>query len=517
MGVQVLDCTLRDGGYINNWEFGRRAIASILDKLEAGGIDIIECGFLTSRPRGEDCSLFRSPGDIAPLLPQRPRRAMFVAMIAMGEWELPPDQLPPRREGDIDGIRLTFHREEADRAFSWAGAIMAKGYQVFLQPVGTAFYSDLELLRLVERVNQLKPFAFYIVDTLGSMYRNQVARQFHLIDENMDPQVKLGFHGHNNLQLAFSNAQVLSNLQAKRDLILDSSVYGMGRGAGNLPTELIARYINKNIQSRYNVAMVMDIYDEYIAFLRREYEWGYTMAYHIAAAHSCHPNYAAYLMNKQTLTMQDIESVLQSIPQENRVEFDRDLIRRLYACYQTRSIDDSHALEELRDLLGGRQPLVLGAGALPSGDLRDLLRRQSPPVLSVGPADPRLQAQVCFLSNHKQLDIAGGRMGELGGARRVYTSNLAAYGTGDCLFVDYGKCLLPDPMVGDDSGLMLLRLLERCGVKRTWFCAGTPPTWGGLATRAELLERRRRVEEQLRELHVEVEFLQPVREKGDVL
>ena len=291
----------------------------------------------------------------------------------------------------------------------------------------------------------------------------------------------------------------------------------MGRGAGNLPTELAARYINQNIDARYRVGEMLDIYDEYIAPLRREYEWGYTMAYHIAAAHSCHPNYAAYLMNKQTLTMQDIESVLQSIPQENRVEFDRDLIRRLYAYYQTRSIDDSHALEELRDLLGGRQPLVLGAGALPSGDLRDLLRRQSPPVLSVGPADPRLQVQVCFLSNHKQLDIAGGRMGELGGARRVYTSNLAAYGTGDCLFVDYGKCLLPDPMVGDDSGLMLLRLLERCGVKRTWFCAGTPPTWGGLAARAELLERRRRVEEQLRELHVEVEFLQPVRERGDVL
>mgnify|MGYP000588655809 CR=1 FL=1 len=66
MGVQVLDCTLRDGGYINNWEFGRRAIASILDKLEAGGIDIIECGFLTSRPRGEDCSLFHRPRGHSP-------------------------------------------------------------------------------------------------------------------------------------------------------------------------------------------------------------------------------------------------------------------------------------------------------------------------------------------------------------------------------------------------------------------------------------------------------------------
>ena len=517
MSVRLLDCTLRDGGYVNNWEFGRHTMAAILDKLDRAGIEIIECGFLTNRPRDGDCSMFGGPEAVLPLLPQRESQAMYVAMIAMGEKELPPSKLPPCGKTGITGIRLTFHREQADLAFAWAGAIMDKGYKVFLQPVGTAFYPDLELLRLVERVNRLKPYAFYIVDTLGSMYRGQLARQYHLIDGNMDPEVQLGYHGHNNLQLAFSNAQALSSLQTKRELILDCSVYGMGRGAGNLPTELAARYINQNIDARYRVGEVLDIYDEYIAPLRREYEWGYTMAYHIAASHSCHPNYAAYLMNKQTLTMQDIESVLQSIPQENRVEFDRDLIRRLYAYYQTRSIDDSHALEELRDLLGGRQPLVLGAGALPSGDLRDLLRRQSPPVLSVGPADPRLQVQVCFLSNHKQLDIAGGRMGELGGARRVYTSNLAAYGTGDCLFVDYGKCLLPDPMVGDDSGLMLLRLLERCGVKRTWFCAGTPPTWGGLAARAELLERRRRVEEQLRELHVEVEFLQPVRERGDVL
>ena len=103
MGVQILDCTLRDGGYINNWEFGRRAIASILDKLEAGVIDIIECGFLTSRPRGEDCSLFRSPGDIAPLLPQRPRRAMFVAMIAMGEKELSPSSCPRAGRGASPG------------------------------------------------------------------------------------------------------------------------------------------------------------------------------------------------------------------------------------------------------------------------------------------------------------------------------------------------------------------------------------------------------------------------------
>lgn len=514
MGVELLDCTLRDGGYVNNWEFGRHAMVSILDKLDRAGIEIIECGFLTSRPRDGDCSLFGGPEGVLPLLPQRERRAMYVAMIAMGEKELPPGRLPPRGKEGIQGIRLTFHREEADRAFAWAGAIMDKGYQVFLQPVGTAFYSDLELLRLVERVNRLKPYAFYIVDTLGSMYRSQLARQYHLLDGNLDPQVKLGYHGHNNLQLAFSNAQALASLQTKRQRILDCSIYGMGRGAGNLPTELAARYLNQTVETRYQVGEVLDLYDEYIAPLRREYEWGYSMAYHIAASQCCHPSYAAYLMNKQTLTMQDIESVLDSIPREKRVEFDRDLIRRLYACYQTRRIDDSRALEELSSLLGGRQPLVLGPGVQPTGEVWDLLRRQAPPVLSVGPADPRIQAQVCFLSSHKQLDIAGSRLKELGGAQRVYTSNLAAWGDADCLFVDYGKCLLPDPMVGDDSTLLLLRLLERCGVRQVWLAGEPVPVWGDLTSQAEQLERRRRIREQLEAMTLEVRPLKPVGERG---
>ena len=70
MGVQILDCTLRDGGYVNNWEFGRHAIASILDKLEAGGVEIVECGFLTSRPRDEDCSLYGGADDLTLYTPK---------------------------------------------------------------------------------------------------------------------------------------------------------------------------------------------------------------------------------------------------------------------------------------------------------------------------------------------------------------------------------------------------------------------------------------------------------------
>ena len=262
MGVEILDCTLRDGGYVNDWRFGRKVIAAVLDKLDQAKIDIIECGFLTRMVKERDCSLFGSVADIKEMLPQE-KNSMYVAMIAIGEKELHPSELQPYDGSSIEGIRLTFHKKEIPQAFEWAGIIMEKGYKVFMQPVGTVFYSDIELLQLVEKINLLNPYAFYIVDTLGSMYRNEVSHRFYLIDENMNPEIRLGFHGHNNLQLAFSNAQILGKIQTKRTLILDSSVYGMGRGAGNLPTELITQYINKNIESRYDVTMVMDIYDEY--------------------------------------------------------------------------------------------------------------------------------------------------------------------------------------------------------------------------------------------------------------
>ena len=355
MSIQVLDCTLRDGGYVNDWRFGRKTIRSILEKLENANIDIIECGFLTKMVKEQECSLFGSVRDIEGMLPPQPRRAMYVAMIAIGERELHPEELTPCAQSSITGIRLTFHKHEIEKAFAWARMIMEKGYEVFMQPVGTVFYSDRELLELVEQMNRLNPFAFYIVDTLGSMYRNDVSHRFYLIDKNMNPNIKLGFHGHNNLQLAFSNAQILGKIQTKRTLILDSSVYGMGRGAGNLPTELITQYINKNIASRYDVSMVMDIYDEYISRIRKQYEWGYAVPYHIAASYVCHPNYAAYLINKQTLTMKDIEKIIRSIPPAYKILYDRSLIEQLYAQFQSRKIDDSQAVSQIKRWISGRK------------------------------------------------------------------------------------------------------------------------------------------------------------------
>lgn len=470
MSIRILDCTLRDGGYINDWNFGKKTIVSILDKLERANIDIIECGFLTRMVRDKDCSLFGSITEVKEVLPKRESASMFVAMIAIGEKELHPRELEPYDGTSVEGIRLTFHQDEVSQAIDWAGILMEKGYQVFMQPVGTAFYSDIELLQLVERMNKLKPYAFYIVDTLGSMYRNDVTHRFHLINENMDPDIQLGFHGHNNLQLAFSNAQILGKIQTKRTLILDSTVYGMGRGAGNLPTELITQYINKNISSKYDVTMVMDIYDEHIAAIRKEYEWGYTLPYHIAASHVCHPNYAAYLINKQTLTMKDIEKIIQSIPEEYKVLYDRSLVERLYAQYQSKSIDDSTSVRELAQWIDGRKVLLLAPGATLVSEyetIMEFIKQNLPFVISVNFIDPQFHMDACFVSNHKRMDGIARELWSMPQVRAILTSNITG-GKPDSLYVDYDHYTNDDMEIADNAGLMLLKLLDLCGVEQVY-------------------------------------------------
>lgn len=470
MSIQVLDCTLRDGGYVNDWAFGRETIISILDKLEQANIDIIECGFLTRMVHDSNVSLFGSTEEIEELLPPRERHSKYVAMIAIGEKELHPSELTPYNGKGIEGIRLTFHQNEIDQAIQWGHIIKEKGYQLFMQPVGTVFYSDMELLQLVERMNQLDPYAFYIVDTLGSMYRNDVSHRFYLIDKNMAPGIQIGFHGHNNLQLAFSNAQILGKIQTKRTLILDSSVYGMGRGAGNLPTELITQYINRNIQSRYDVSTVMDIYDEYIAAIREKYQWGYTVPYHIAASNVCHPNYAAYLINKQTLTMKDIESIIQSIPEEYKVLYDQELIEQLYSRYQSRTIDDSDAVEKIRQSIQGRKVLLLAPGRSLATEYSRILRlieEENPYVISINFADANYRPDACFISNHKRMDIMGLELQHMKGLRMILTSNIPN-GNEQCLYVNYERYTNKDKLTSDNAGLMLLELLRQCGAKKVY-------------------------------------------------
>lgn len=465
--IQILDCTLRDGGYVNDWNFGENVIRKVLKRLSNAHIDIVECGFLSEAEYSPDKTIFNSVEQIREVLPEH-SKCHYVAMVALGEKEISIEKIGDCDNTSIFGIRLTFHKHEVERAFQYAEKLIKKGYQVFIQPVGTCTYSDKELLELIERVNVLHPYAFYIVDTLGTITGMELMRLFQLADNNLAKDIKIGFHSHNNLQLAFANAQELIRAFTDREIILDASVLGMGRGAGNLCTELIAEYMNEILKADYDVTALLEIVDNYLIGIKEKYSWGYTIPYYIAAVHKCHPNYAIYLMNRQTLNVKDIERIIVRIPKKKRELYDKECIAELYSEYQSNFVDDKETIQRLSAKWKNKEICVLAPGKTLKTEqarIKEYIQKKHPLVIAINFDSSLYETDMIFISNLKRFEegiISAHNLDK----EIIMTSNITVHASENTYLVNYRDYLNLDSVVSDNAGLMLCKLLQRCGVKK---------------------------------------------------
>lgn len=329
MNIKILDCTLRDGGYINDWNFLDKQILKVINSLEQSKIDTIECGYLDNKKgKSSNSTLFKKNESINTLLSNHDSNFEKVVMINFGDYDT--DLLPLQSECEISGIRLAFHKKDLISALEQGEKIIAKGYKLYFQPMVTKNFSDLEFLKMIELVNNLNPYSFYIVDSFGSMTLDEFQKFLIMANNNLNIDISLGYHAHNNMQLAFSNAISMCTSNLKRDIIIDASIYGIGRGSGNLNTELIADYLNTEFAKNYDTLPLLEIIDEFLSSLMSQSPWGFTPAQFLSASFNCHPNYATYLINKNTNHIVGIKKILNKIPFEKRSSFDKNLIENLY-------------------------------------------------------------------------------------------------------------------------------------------------------------------------------------------
>ena len=457
MTISILDCTLRDGGYVNDFRFGVNRIREIMDKLCGANIEIIECGFLQSGKNDPERTLYGSVEQI--MLPANRGGQMFVAMIAYGE--IGADEIAPRQPGYIDGVRLTFHNSEWEDTKRLARNLIDKDYKVFIQPVGTLSYTDEELLVLINEVNDFSPFAFYLVDTLGSMYKNDLLRMFFLVEHNLRKDICLGFHSHNNMQLSFANAMTLLELHTNRHIIIDSSVFGMGRGAGNLNTELITHFINRNIEKRYDLIPLLELIDDVILPIYKYMPWGFSEPYYLSAIMGVHPNHAAYLLDKQSVGMTKISEILDKLPDESKHLFIKKDIESLYHTEMSHHAEDSAAIDELSAKVNDREVLVIAPGGSIRSHSKEILgyvQSIKPFVMSLNFIPREISPDLVFVSNRKRF-----KQMEQGVIPMAVTSNINVSGTSSVYVIDYDSLLQEN---SDSSGIMALRFLMRLGGKR---------------------------------------------------
>jgi len=325
--VRLLDCTLRDGGYINNWMFGKKATYDIKEKLVDSDIDVVELGFLKNEPENPDRTVFNSTKQLIPLVGKKKPGILYAAMIDV-QGRIPIEMVEPYTPETVDIIRVIIWKRLLDEDFEYCKKIVEKGYKLCVQPARVDQYSDEEFVSMVKRFETLNPLAIYVVDSWGTLNIEKVLHYYKLLDNNLKDGISTGYHGHNNMQQAFGIAEALISYPAKHDLIIDSSIYGIGRAAGNLCTEIIAEYLNTKVKRKYNVDNLVYLYEKYIKDIYNEFSWGYSIPLFITAMLNCNPEYGVFCEKKHLNEMQ-IFNILKKLEGDDKIRYNKLLIETL--------------------------------------------------------------------------------------------------------------------------------------------------------------------------------------------
>lgn len=466
MNIQVLDCTLRDGGYCNNWEFGINNIKYIVDKLIKANIDIIEIGFLSDEKKeSENNTIFRKIDKVKAVLPAEKKHIKFVCMCNYGEIDF--TKLETKKDTGIDGIRLAYHKKDWRDALEVGKMIQQKGYELFLQPMVTMMYTDNELIEMIDVTNQLNPKAIYIVDSFGVVRKDDLYRMYYLMNHSLNEDIIIGYHSHNNMQLSFANSQCFVEIYDKRDKIIDSSVFGMGRGAGNLNTELFVEHLNNYHGKNYSLLPILQIIDNVLNRIYATNYWGYSLPHYLSSSYNCHPNYATYLSNKNTLNIEAINEVLSRIPVGERINFNKKLIEDIYVDYQSNDYDDSVDISMLSSDLQ-KQPVIILAPGTSLQQYHDkichMIENLNAKVLSVNFLPKDIPTDMVFISNQKRFEQFESEFTR-NNTMLIYTSNINLHKNEKSYCVNYKTIRNSTSNVEDNSMLMLLNLLLKINVR----------------------------------------------------
>jgi 4-hydroxy 2-oxovalerate aldolase len=452
--ITVLDCTLRDGGYCNNWEFGNGNIKRIVHGLIESGVDYVECGFLTDRVvYNAQKTKYTNFEQLKSIVPKEKNGKKCLVMVNYGEYAA--KDIPHRSETCVDGIRVAFHKKDYINAIKLCQEIKNKGFYVFVQPMVSMNYSDDEFVSLIDAVNQIDPTSFYVVDSFGTMKRKDLMHYITLADKHLCPDICLGFHAHNNLQLAYSNAQYLVETDLNRSLIIDVSVHGMGRGAGNLNSELFLEYLNDRLCCKYNIKSILSLLDESISRFYEEKPWGYSLPNYLSAIHMIHPNYATYLSSKKTLTYEAMDDIFGMVDSKKGFEYDETYIESLYVRYLSNGCESISLNSELHDTVKDKKILLIAPGRnalLQKDRIIAFAKNHSPIIVSINHDYPYLNCDYDFVSNMRRFrqlpkEVYG---------KTIVTSNIDFSGTFSR--VDYNSLLNPIDGVRDNAGLMAIKL-----------------------------------------------------------
>ncbi|MFH1208005.1 MAG: aldolase catalytic domain-containing protein [Candidatus Omnitrophota bacterium] len=289
--IKVLDCTIRDGGLMNNHDFDDRFVRAIYKAVSEAGIDYMEIGYKNSKRLfpGDKYGAWKfcSDDDIRKVTEGIPSKTKLSVMVDVDRVDL--EDIKPKKESPVSMIRTACYVKDVDKAIFLANHFADKGYETAVNLMAISKVLEVELNEcLAQLEKECKCNVVYLVDSNGALYQETVE---YLIKKakGIIKTKEIGLHAHNNQQLAFGNTieAIIHNAN-----YLDSTIFGMGRAAGNCPTELLLGFL-KN--PKFDIRPILDVISKEMLPLSKKVEWGYVIPYAITGILDEHPKSALEL------------------------------------------------------------------------------------------------------------------------------------------------------------------------------------------------------------------------------
>lgn len=287
--IKVFDCTIRDGGLVNNYHFSDEFVKAHYETCLAAGVDYMEIGKNVSPTIMSEAEYgpwnFCKEEDIRRIVGENKTNMKIAVMSDIGRSLK--EELKPKEQSVVDMIRIATYIHQIPAAIELIEDAHAKGYETTVNIMAISKSFDDELDEVLEQLSKTNVDVIYIADSFGSFYPEQIKKLTEkYLSFAQKTGKKVGIHAHNNLQLAYANT--LESMIYGTSF-LDVTISGLGRGAGNCPLELLIGFL-KN--PKYKLMPVLKFIEEYIVPLEKELDWGYSIPYMITGQLNEHPRAA---------------------------------------------------------------------------------------------------------------------------------------------------------------------------------------------------------------------------------
>lgn len=320
MSIKILDCTIRDGGHLCKWEFEHDIVRETYNAAIRSGVEYFEVGYRNIDPEHNlNGEFYSSSDELLKNILEPSDKCKITVMVDADKGKS--DYFVKCNENDtpVRAVRVATYPHEYEKALRLIEELNDKGYEVFLNLMACSKINkeQYEILKNWNKKDIITSVSF--ADSFGAFLPEDICKYYKKLKSIGFKHI--GFHAHNNLQLAFANALKAIEIGCE---YIDASAYGMGRGAGNLPIEVLISYLGKS--EKYNVKPYLNIIDRYYLNKMESIRWGYSLNSLMGGIKNIHPYYVDEVMNKEIYAIDEAWNVIDEIKDQCPISFSKGKI-----------------------------------------------------------------------------------------------------------------------------------------------------------------------------------------------